>query len=160
MSNEYDDSDIDDEQSEQQGEGNAAKALRKQNSQLKKELDELREKHKQLETSVRQTTIADALESHGASKRLARYVDPEIADSDGVLNWLRENGEDFGWTPTEEPDEGEQEFQSQARRLAEASAQAPEVRTPNILQALQSAKTPAEIDAVYKAAGLPVPNRS
>lgn len=105
---------------------NAAKlALETENATLKK--------------TVRQTTVAEALKTHGAKPSLAKFYDKDEASTDDVLTWLRENGEDFGWTEGDGADDDDAETVNQAgriRTLADGAPQkvvAPQV-TPDMLK--------------------------
>ena len=153
---EYDDPEFDDteDEQEQKPQADGPKQLRQALAKAKKELAAALEERDKLRASGRARDIADALEAHGAPKRLAKYVDVQEASSDGVLAWLRENGEDFGWSPAdEEPDEEEAHDQEQARRLSRASQQAPEGKIQNFQERIANAKSREELQEIYRQMG-------
>lgn len=130
MSNENDDLDNEEDETET---GNAPKVLRKQNSDLTRQLAEEREARGKLEKDLRKFTLADFLTQHGAESKLAKYVPAEVSDSDGVLAWLKEDGDVFGWQPTDDgEDEDGDDTREQAARISRATRTAPDARTPTV----------------------------
>lgn len=122
---------------------NAPKALRDQNKKLNKELEDLRKQNAEVQEKLRARDLAEALETHGAPKRLAKYAARDIEDvsEDAVLEWLKENGEDFGWEPAEEEDAEVEETKAQARRISRASSDAPSQRPTTNDQLLHELRT-------------------
>lgn len=97
----------------------ALEAAKAERDQFAVELDELRKER-------RQRTVAESLEKHGASPRLAKFYDKADASEDDVLGWLRENGEDFGWSDSDAADTDDAETMEEARRISRATASAPQ----------------------------------
>lgn len=95
MSNVADD--IDDDDDNDGSTENLPKALRQQNKKLAAALQEATEKMAALEAKQRKVDVGEALKKHGAPDRIARYYDGEDTSADAVLEWLKENGADFGW---------------------------------------------------------------
>lgn len=100
----------------------APKALRDQNSKLNKQLQETLAKLAEAEKVSAGIKIAEALEANGAEAKLKKYIPTDVADEAGVLAWLKENGEDFGW---EDPDTVDTEAQDQQQVIQRATANAP-----------------------------------
>lgn len=122
--------------------GSAPKALRDQVKKLNKELAELREQNQKDREQLRARDLADALEKHGAPKRLGKYAARDITDvsDDAVLEWLKENGEDFGWTPDEGTGEDD-ETERQAERVSRATNDAPTQRPTSDQELLHLLRT-------------------
>ena len=112
-----------------------AKKLADENAELRKQFADLAEKQKARD-------LAELLESKGASKRLAKYASKEIEDvsEDAVNEWLKENGEDFGWTP-DEGDGQVDETEQQARRVRRATEEAPAARPTTDAELLHLLRT-------------------
>lgn len=151
MSEEIDETEIEtDETSKPTG----PKPLREQNSKLSREIAEEREARKKVEAELREFRVAKFLDTHGADAKLAKYVPADAVDSDGVLAWLQEDGDVFGWQPAEQ-DDTEGETQQQAARISRATLNAPSARTPAITPEAIKRMSPAEWEA-FKTT-LPVP---
>lgn len=120
-------SDNDDDFDENEGEGgndaNGPKALRAELKKLKTKNAELETENNTFKATQKRSTVAEALKQHGASERLARFYDKDEASSDDVLAWLKEYGEDFGWS--EDAAASDDEDVVEARRISAASAAAP-----------------------------------
>lgn len=90
---------------------------------------ELETENATLKVETRKRSVAEALEQHGAKARLAKFYDSEGTSSDDVLAWLKENGEDFGWSEdsaggNEDPDD--EDTVREAQRINRASTSAPQ----------------------------------
>jgi hypothetical protein len=126
MSYADEDHDIDDVDGQ---EPNSPKVLRQQNSKLAKELKELQAQLAQFQAKERRSTIADVLQSKGASPKLAKYVERDLEGDitpDQVEAWLAEEGELFGWAPSSDDADPVVE---QASRVSAATAAAPPVQS-------------------------------
>lgn len=118
--------DFDENDGTDSADANAPKALRAQVKKLNLKLAELETENGTLKKDQRTRTVAEELAKHGASQKLVKYV-----DNDDVLVWLKENGEDFGWSETTDEDEDE-EVVEQARlirRSSDNARQAPATRS-------------------------------
>lgn len=78
------------------------KSLRKAYDKLKAEATQLRTQVGEAAKATRTSTLNAALENLGAKPALAKYFpqDTEVT-ADAVKSWLEEDGEIFGWKPTE-----------------------------------------------------------
>lgn len=110
--------------------GSASKALRQQNSKLAKEKADLEAQVRKLLEKDRARTIADVLGSKGANPKLAKYVVRDLGDSEvteeSVATWLAEEGELFGYKPSDAEDEVDEVTENQQRiHAASASGKPP-----------------------------------
>lgn len=121
MTNVTDELELDDEL-EDEAEGNVPKVLRKQIAKQKKELEEARAQLAELGTKIRKADVVEGLKAHGAPERLSKYFVGDDTSAEGVLAWLNENGEDFGWEPQASDEEAED--QTAARQVSNLAANA------------------------------------
>lgn len=125
------DIDNDDFNDDTAGDGNAAKALRKQNTKLAADLKAREDELAKFRAKERTSTIADALKANGGKESWAKYVALDIEGDvtpEAVRRWLEvEAAGSFDWTPPEadELDEAETANRAGARRVAEATRNAP-----------------------------------
>jgi hypothetical protein len=148
---EHDDDNDDFDNSE---ESNLVRDLRKQLKAAKKEKDELAEKNKTFEAGQRKASVADVLKERGARPELAKFYTGEDASKEAVASWIEENAELFGITTD---DDTEPEVVEAAGAIARATSNAPQTKigsVADLIDRINSAKTPAEKDAAFKAAGL------
>lgn len=122
--------DFNDDDSGTAGDGNAAKALRKQNAKLAADLAARDAELATLRTAQKTTTITEALKANGGKAAWARYAAQEIEGDvtpEAVRNWLETNAaEAFDWTPPDDDlSEAEQANRDGARRVATATRNAP-----------------------------------
>lgn len=119
MTDVADDTDFDNDDDGDGGQG--PKALRDQVKKLTKQLKDLTAERDTLQKTTRQHAVSSALEKHGAKPRLARFYDGGATDDESVLAWLKDNGEDFGWTPPDD-DEDDDGTADAAEAVARAAA--------------------------------------
>lgn len=81
-----------------------------------------------LKKSMRSITVAEALKANGARPSLAKFYDKDEASPDDVLAWLKENGEDFGWSESDadDTDDTDDDTKEEARRIRQATEMAPQ----------------------------------
>lgn len=103
----------------------AGKGLRDAVEAAQRRVAELETENATLKQAQRKTSVTSALEKHGARPSIARFYDGEGTSDDDVLKWLQDNGEDFGWQPGD-PDEGEDQDVTDARRISRATTSAPQ----------------------------------
>jgi hypothetical protein len=126
MSDEFDE--VDDNTADDDAQ-NGPKALRDQVKKLQKKLDAIEAESKKDKQRLRSIDLQELLDAAKAPKRLAKYAARDIEDvnEDNVLAWLKENGEDFGWSPDEGDDEVD-EAEVDRERVSRATARAPQRR--------------------------------
>lgn len=125
MSDVDDDFDSDDDTGSTSTKGNA---LRDQNSKLNKQLQDALAELQKLQVKERQVTIADALREKGANPKLAKYVNRDLegdVTAEAVAKWLEDEGELFGYQPTDADDDADAEQQERVA-AATAGAKAPQ----------------------------------
>jgi hypothetical protein len=108
MSNNYwdeEDDDLDTDVSETQMDGSdLLKKLRKAKRNDEKRIKELTEQLEGLTKSQRERTVKEVLEKKGVNPKAVRLILKDIDDvsEESVNNWLEDNGDLFGLTPTQE----------------------------------------------------------
>lgn len=87
---------------------------------LRKALKAEQRKNKELETSYGELTKAqkerilkDVLASKGVNQKIAQFIPSDIeASEDAISAWLDNNGDVFGYTPTEKPAVNQEDINS------------------------------------------------
>jgi len=106
MSNNYwDDEDDDDLDVEQPQSGDdAMRKLRKAKRADEKRIKELTEQLETLTKTQRERTVKEVLEKKGVNPKAVRLILKDIDDvsEESVNNWLEDNGDLFGLTPTQD----------------------------------------------------------
>ncbi len=108
MSNNYwddEDDDLDTDVSDPQMDGSdLLKKLRKAKRNDEKRIKELTEQLEGLTKSQRERTVKEVLEKKGVNPKAVRLILKDIDDvsEESVNNWLEDNGDLFGLTPTQE----------------------------------------------------------
>ena len=108
MSNNYwddEDDDLDTDVSDTQMDGSdLLKKLRKAKRNDEKRIKELTEQLETLSKSQRERTVKEVLEKKGVNPKAVRLILKDIDDvsEESVNNWLEDNGDLFGLTPTQE----------------------------------------------------------
>ena len=82
-------------------ETNGIKDLRKAKRADEKRIKELTEKLEAFERQQRESTVKNVLESKGVNSKAARLIlkDLDEVNEEAVTNWLRDNGDLFGYQP-------------------------------------------------------------
>lgn len=131
---------------------NGPKPLRDKLKKIERELDDLRKENADLKVFKRSSDLEKLLDAAGAPRKLAKYAARDIEDvsADTVQEWLKENGEDFGWAAqsTGELDD----VATQQQRISRATDQAPPTQPGNSAALLHRLQT--EDYSVLKAEGL------
>ena len=101
MSNfEYEDED--DDFTQESGNNDLVKQLRKAAKQKDKELAELRAQFEGVSKAQRERNIKDVLESRGVNSKIAKFIPSDLDPTEESLSkWLDENGDVFGFQATE-----------------------------------------------------------
>ena len=98
MTDNYDweDDDDDFETSQSKGSTDVLKELRKANRAKEKQLKELQDQLTQMQSSVRERSVKDVLESKGLNSKIAAFIPKEITSADDVAAWVDQYGDVFG----------------------------------------------------------------
>jgi TolA-binding protein len=109
MTDNYDweDDDDDFETSQPKGSNDVLKELRKANRAKEKQLKELQDQLTQMQSSVRERSVKDVLESKGLNSKIAAFIPKEITSADDVAAWVDQYGDVFGAAPAVDSSEAE-----------------------------------------------------
>jgi hypothetical protein len=128
-----DDLDLDTDNGTTGNDGNAAKTLRAQNSKLAKQLEEANTRIAGLEAAKKTADLSDLIARLGVDEkyraRAAKYAGRDLEDvtEESVRNWLKAEGDMFGWT--EDAASGDDSTPDpradQQRRIAQATSTTP-----------------------------------
>ena len=133
------------------------KQLRKAAKQKDKELAELRAQFENVSKAQRERNIKDVLESRGVNSKIAKFIPSDLDPTEESLSkWLDDNGDVFGFTPTESNQPVVDPAQAAAyKRMNSVTEQG---LTPDshddIMRKLLSANSKEELDEVIRQSGL------
>ena len=156
MSNfEYEDDDNDDF-TQESGNNELVKQLRKANKQKEKELAELKAQFEGVSKAQRERSIKDVLESRGVNSKIAKFIPSDVDSTEESLSkWLDDNGDVFGFaTESNQPVVN----QAQADAYKKMNSATDQGLTPDasddIMRRLMSANSKEELDEVIRQSGL------
>jgi hypothetical protein len=156
MSNfEYEDDE--DDFTQESGNNDLVKQLRKAAKQKDKELAELRAQFEGVSKAQRERNIKDVLESRGVNSKIAKFIPSDLDPTEESLSkWLDENGDVFGFQATESNQPVVDPAQAAAyKRMNNVTEQG---LTPDshddIMRRLMNASTKEELDEVIRQSGL------
>lgn len=98
--NEWDDDYSDDDR----GSENPIQALRKIERQQKAQIKELTEQLEAMRSQVRERSVKDVLASKGLNEKIAKFIPSDFSSPEEIEEWVSENAEVFGATPTQAPE--------------------------------------------------------
>jgi len=156
MSN-YEYEDDDDDFTQESGNNDLVKQLRKAAKQKDKELAELRAQFEGVSKAQRERNIKDVLESRGVNSKIAKFIPSDLDPTEESLSkWLDENGDVFGFQATESNQPVVDPATAAAyKRMNNVTEQG---LTPDshddIMRKLMSANTKEELDEVIRQSGL------
>ena len=155
MSN-YEYEDDDDDFTQESGNNDLVKQLRKAAKQKDKELAELRAQFEGVSKAQRERNIKDVLESRGVNSKIAKFIPSDLDPTEESLSkWLDENGDVFGFStesnqPVVDP--------AQAAAYKKMNSVTEQGLTPDatddIMRKLMSANSKEELDEVIRQSGL------
>ena len=155
MSNfEYEDED--DDFTQESGNNDLVKQLRKAAKQKDKELAELRAQFGEVSKAQRERSIKDVLESRGVNSKIAKFIPSDLDPTEESLSkWLDDNGDVFGFStesnqPVVDP--------AQAAAYKKMNSVTEQGLTPDasddIMRKLLSANSKEELDDIIRQSGL------
>ena len=156
MSN-YEYEDDDDDFTQESGNNDLVKQLRKAAKQKDKELAELKAQFEGLSKAQRERAIKDTLEARGVNSKIAKFIPSDIDPTEESLSkWLDDNGDVFGYQAPESNQSTVDPAQAAAyKRMNNVSEQG---QTPDssddIMRKLMSANSKEELDEVIRMSGL------
>ena len=155
MSN-YEYEDDDDDFTQESGNNDLVKQLRKAAKQKDKELAELRAQFEGVSKAQRERNIKDVLESRGVNSKIAKFIPSDLDPTEESLSkWLDDNGDVFGFAtesnqPVVDP--------AQAAAYKKMNSVTEQGLTPDasddIMRRLMSANSKEELDEVIRQSGL------
>ena len=155
MSN-YEYEDDDEDFTQESGNNDLVKQLRKAAKQKDKELQELRAQFEGVSKAQRERNIKDVLESRGVNSKIAKFIPSDLDPTEESLSkWLDDNGDVFGFAtesnqPVVDP--------AQAAAYKRMNSVTEQGLTPDasddIMRRLMSANSKEELDEVIRQSGL------
>jgi chorismate mutase len=156
MSNfEYEDDE--DDFTQESGNNDLVKQLRKAAKQKDKELAELRAQFGEVSKAQRERSIKDVLESRGVNSKIAKFIPSDVDSTEESLSkWLDDNGDVFGFQATESNQPVVDPAQAAAyKKMNNVTEQGltPDA-TDDIMRRLMNANSKEELDEVIRQSGL------
>jgi hypothetical protein len=155
MSN-YEYEDDEDDFTQESGNNDLVKQLRKAAKQKDKELAELRAQFEGVSKAQRERNIKDVLESRGVNSKIAKFIPSDLDPTEESLSkWLDDNGDVFGFAtesnqPVVDP--------AQAAAYKRMNSVTEQGMTPDasddIMRKLMNANSKEELDEVIRQSGL------
>lgn len=141
MANQYEDDD-DYDFSEESGPANLRKALKKAEKQRK----ELEEQLAQMQSSLRERSVKDVLETKGVNPKIAAFIPKDVTAPEAIAAWIDEYADVFGiQQQSSEPQLTESAIQDQRISNSVASASNPG-RDEDLMSRVMSAASKEELD--------------
>ena len=155
--NDYEDDDIDFEDSYSNSNNDLVKQLRKAAKQKDKELQELRAQFEGVSKAQRERTIKDVLEARGVNKKISAFIPQDIDPTEESLSkWLDDYGDVFGIESQESNQNVVDPAQAAAYKKMNNAVESG--LTPDsgddVLRKLMSANSKEELDEVIRNSGL------
>jgi hypothetical protein len=123
---------------------------------LRKALKAEQRKNKDLETSYGELTKAqkdrilkDVLASKGVNQKIAQFIPSDIeASEDAISAWLDNNGDVFGYTPTEKPAVNQQDIASMKKMDSVLTNAETPAASDDLINRITGATTEEEIYSI------------
>ena len=123
---------------------------------LRKALKVEQRKNKELETSYSEITKAqkerilkDVLSSKGVSPKIAQFIPADIeASEDAISAWLDNNGDVFGYTPTEKQQVNQEDISSMKKMDAVLTGAETPISSDDMLNRIANADSEDEIISI------------
>ena len=156
MSN-YEYEDDDDDFTQESGNNDLVKQLRKAAKQKDKELQELRAQFERVSKAQRERNIKDVLESRGVNSKIAKFIPSDLDPTEESLSkWLDDNGDVFGFQATESNQSVVDPAQAAAyKKMNNVTEQGltPDA-SEDIMRKLLNANSKEELDDIIRQSGL------
>ena len=155
MSNfEYEDDE--DDFTQESGNNDLVKQLRKAAKQKDKEIQELRAQFEGMSKAQRERSIRDVLESRGVNSKIAKFIPSDVDSTEESLSkWLDENGDVFGFSTESNQPVVDPAQAAAYKRMNNVTEQG---MTPDasddIMRKLMNANSKEELDEVIRQSGL------
>jgi hypothetical protein len=155
MSN-YEYEDDDDDFTQESGNNDLVKQLRKAAKQKDKELAELRAQFEGVSKAQRERNIKDVLESRGVNSKIAKFIPSDLDPTEESLSkWLDDNGDVFGFATESNQTVVDPAQAAAYKRMNSVTEQGltPDA-SDDIMRRLMSANSKEELDEVIRQSGL------
>ena len=155
MSN-YEYEDDDDDFTQESGNNDLVKQLRKAAKQKDKELAELRAQFEGVSKAQRERNIKDVLESRGVNSKIAKFIPSDLDPTEESLSkWLDDNGDVFGFATESNQTVVDPAQAAAYKKMNSVTEQGltPDA-TDDIMRKLMSANSKEELDEVIRQSGL------
>ena len=155
MSNfEYEDED--DDFTQESGNNDLVKQLRKAAKQKDKELAELRAQFEGVSKAQRERNIKDVLESRGVNSKIAKFIPSDLDPTEESLSkWLDDNGDVFGYSAESNQPVVDPAQAAAYKKMNNATEQGltPDA-SDDIMRKLLNANSKEELDDIIRQSGL------
>ena len=142
MANQYDEYD-DDDFAEDSGPANLRKALKKAEKQRK----ELEDQLASLQSSLRERSVKDVLETKGVNPKIAAFIPKDVAAPEQIAAWLDEYADVFGMSIQQSSEPALTEEAQASIRIDNAISNASSpARDEDIMTRLKSVSSKEELD--------------
>jgi hypothetical protein len=155
--NDYEDDDIDFEDSYSNSNNDLVKQLRKAAKQKDKELQELRAQFEGVSKAQRERTIKDVLEARGVNKKISAFIPQDIDPTEESLSkWLDDYGDVFGIESQQSNQNTVDPAQAAAYKKMNNAVESGLTSDSgdDVLRKLMSANSKEELDEVIRNSGL------
>ena len=155
--NDYEDDDIDFEDSYSNSNNDLVKQLRKAAKQKDKELQELRAQFEGVSKAQRERTIKDVLEARGINKKISAFIPQDIDPTEESLSkWLDDYGDVFGIESQQSNQNTVDPAQAAAYKKMNNAVESGLTSDSgdDVLRKLMSANSKEELDEVIRNSGL------
>ena len=155
MSN-YEYEDDDEDFTQESGNNDLVKQLRKAAKQKDKELQELRAQFEGVSKAQRERNIKDVLESRGVNSKIAKFIPSDLDPTEESLSkWLDDNGDVFGFATESNQSVVDPAQAAAYKRMNSVTEQGltPDA-SDDIMRKLMSANSKEELDDIIRQSGL------
>ena len=155
MSN-YEYEDDDEDFTQESGNNDLVKQLRKAAKQKDKELQELRAQFEGVSKAQRERNIKDVLESRGVNSKIAKFIPSDLDPTEESLSkWLDDNGDVFGFATESNQTVVDPAQAAAYKRMNSVTEQGltPDA-SDDIMRRLMNANSKEELDEVIRQSGL------
>jgi hypothetical protein len=155
MSN-YEYEDDDDDFTQESGNNDLVKQLRKAAKQKDKELAELRAQFEGVSKAQRERNIKDVLESRGVNSKIAKFIPSDLDPTEESLSkWLDDNGDVFGFATESNQPVVDPAQAAAYKRMNNVTEQGitPDA-SDDIMRRLMNASSKEELDDIIRQSGL------
>jgi hypothetical protein len=155
MSN-YEYEDDDDDFTQESGNNDLVKQLRKATKQKDKELAELRAQFEGVSKAQRERNIKDVLESRGVNSKIAKFIPSDLDPTEESLSkWLDDNGDVFGFATESNQPVVDPAQAAAYKRMNNVTEQGitPDA-SDDIMRRLMNASSKEELDDIIRQSGL------